>query len=194
MAANGDFAPTPGRYPLVVGELSIKLETDPFIGSRRLTRFLPSVDYEVGGMINRHRQAGLGVALIGLFDDQAARAEGDRLADRAAVPLTALLQIDGGIGILGQHSLPAEMGLFWPGDIPSVWVGEHEVPLEVELTTPVAYHFNEDHGFDSEIVDFFSRTRPGWRIGSNYYCRIAKEKFRSSSCMARPQARGAGPT
>ncbi len=152
---DGEFAPASGRYRLVVGELVIDTETERFVGSTRLTRFLPAVDYEVEGMINRHRKAGVGVALIGLFDDTAARAADDRLADRAAVPLTALLRVEGGIAGLEKNHLSGRLEMVWPGDVETVHFGANDVPVEVELTTPVAYHFHEAKGFDTEVVDFF---------------------------------------
>ncbi len=151
----GEFMPAPGRDPLVVGELVIDTETERFVGSTRLTRLLPAVDYEIDGMINRHRQAGVGVGLIGLFDDTAERTADDRLADQAAVPLTALLRVDGGLDGLEKKHLSGRLEMIWPGEVQAVRFGANDVPLEVELTTPVAYHFHEARGFDSEVIDFF---------------------------------------
>jgi pimeloyl-ACP methyl ester carboxylesterase len=157
-SSDGEVKLEPGARRLFVGELQIVIGRQDFIGARRLRKLLPAEEFVVRGLANRHRASGLGVPLIGVFgDDDGDRADADRVAERAAIPLTVLLRIDGTMAELATGPVPAQLEVLWPTASPIVEVGPHAVPLETDLSAPLAYHLQESGLFAVELKAFLGR-------------------------------------
>lgn len=148
-----------GTRDLLVGQLDVAFGKQEFAGAQRVVRLLPADDYAVRGVANRHRASGLGAPMIGVFGDEGmTRGRRDRVAKRAALPLTALLRVDGTVEQLSSGTaVPASLELLWPAANPVVGVGAQAVPLETDLTAPLAYHLQEARSgaLMSELRGFF---------------------------------------
>ncbi len=123
---------------LPVGELTIipNLETlnwrlDQF-GS-----FLPADNYEVFGFTVRNRTPGLGLPLIAVINQSLDAPNG------GALPVTALLRINGGLKELGSGKATATLELYSAYDQVEVTVNGRTVPLETDSTAPLAYRLND---------------------------------------------------
>lgn len=97
-------------------------------------------DYEVVGLANQYRGYGLGVALIGTR----ARAEGDRppgdvfFPHQVSFPVTAFFRFEGSLADLTQRRA-GRLELYNPLRVQTVGVRHWRIPLETDLTTPLAY-------------------------------------------------------
>jgi pimeloyl-ACP methyl ester carboxylesterase len=93
-------------------------------------------DYEVVGLANLYRDYGLGVPLIGSL---AADANTDHgyYASQLRFPITAMIRFDGGLADLDRADA-ARLELYNPRTIQAARLGGHAVPLEADLTTPIA--------------------------------------------------------
>jgi pimeloyl-ACP methyl ester carboxylesterase len=113
-------------------------------------------DYQVVGLANQHRTYGLGVPLIatrapGPDKEDAARAFYPQEASFAA---TAFFRFEGTIADLGtQHC--GQLELYNPLTIQAVEAAGQTVPLESDLTTPLAYFLARSNLSDfNDIVGF----------------------------------------
>jgi pimeloyl-ACP methyl ester carboxylesterase len=68
-----------------------------------------------------------------------------------------LLRIDGTMTDLGLGPVPAQLEVLWPTASPVVDVGPHAVPLETDLSAPLAYHLQESGLFAVELKAFLGR-------------------------------------
>jgi len=165
-SSTGEVKLEPGPRELLVGELQVVIGRQDFVGAQRLMKLLPAEEFVVKGLANRHRASGLGVSLIGVFGDgDGDRASADRVAARAAIPLTVLLRIDGTMADLGSGPVPAQLEVLWPAASPTVEVGEQVVPLETDLSAPLAYHLQESGLFAVELKAFLGRTGDDFEPG-----------------------------
>jgi pimeloyl-ACP methyl ester carboxylesterase len=123
---------------LPVGELTIipNLETlnwklDQF------RSFLPADDYEVFGFTVRNRTPGLGLPLIAVINQSLDAPNG------GALPVTALLKMNGGLKELGSGKATATLELYSAYDQVEVTISGRTVPLESDSTAPLAYRLND---------------------------------------------------
>jgi pimeloyl-ACP methyl ester carboxylesterase len=126
-------------------------------------------DFRVDGLTNEYRGYGLGVPLIGTLVGSekgvgslstarnTARADAGRLPTPffypkdVSFPVTALFRFDGNLSDLhSQHS--GRLELYNPLDVQAVDIGRQVVPLQTDLTTPLAYFLSRTdlNGLDLE--------------------------------------------
>jgi pimeloyl-ACP methyl ester carboxylesterase len=108
--------------------------------SEEFGKLLVCSDYAVVGLANQHRSYGLGVPLIatrafGTNKEVAARTFYPHEACFAA---TAFLRFEGSLADLCSHRC-GRLELYNPLTIQSVEAAKQSVPLETDLTTPLAY-------------------------------------------------------
>ncbi len=119
-------------------------------------KLLVCSDYSVVGLANQHRNYGLGVPLIatraqGLDREDAAQSFYPREASFAA---TAFFRFEGTLADLGTQRC-GRMELYNPLTIQAIEVANRTVPLETDLTTPLAYFLDKSNLNDvTEIVGF----------------------------------------
>jgi pimeloyl-ACP methyl ester carboxylesterase len=117
---------------------------------------LVASDYQVVGVSNQHRTYGLGVPLIATRastedKDDDARAFYPRQASFAA---TAFFRFEGSLADLGTRRC-GRVELYNPLTIQAVEAAGQIVPLETDLTTPLAYFLaNSNLGEITDIVGF----------------------------------------
>ncbi|MFO0846183.1 MAG: hypothetical protein U0797_28035 [Gemmataceae bacterium] len=96
-------------------------------------------DYQVTGLANHHRTYGLGVPLIGCRDGNAPRPSHAYYPLLVSFPVTAFLRFEGSLADLHERRA-GRLELLNPLTVRTVRVAGREVPLESDLSTPLAYY------------------------------------------------------
>jgi pimeloyl-ACP methyl ester carboxylesterase len=114
-------------------------------------------DYEVVGLANLYRDYGLGVPLIGSV---APEADVDQryYSPRVRFPITALIRFEGGLADLDRPNA-ARLDLYNPRTIQAARFGRHSVPLESDLTTPLAKFLDQYPAETIAFTGFFRADR-----------------------------------
>jgi pimeloyl-ACP methyl ester carboxylesterase len=129
-----------GQRKLPVGGLVIALKQTQFPWKLEdFEEFLPSYKYAVRGITVRNRTRGMGLPLIGLKKQAQ-----DGLSAYQPIPVTAFLDIQGGLAELTDGSAAASLKLYSAYDDAEVFVDNRVVPLETDTTTPTAYHLEHE--------------------------------------------------
>lgn len=124
-----------GPHKLPVGGIVIALQLAQFPWKLDdFEKFLPSYKYAVRGITVRNRTRGMGLPLIGL-QKQAQ----DGLSAHQTIPVTAFLNIQGGLAELTAGTAAASLELYSAYEDAEVFVNNRVVPLETDTTTPTAY-------------------------------------------------------
>jgi pimeloyl-ACP methyl ester carboxylesterase len=154
-----DMASVPHGLP--VGSIDITLDRSHFPWREELfPRFLPVDDFDVFGLSLRYRRAGLGVPLIGAAPEKGASTASADPADkflgkRTCVPATAFLRFEGGIAAI-ERGISAKLELYSGYDVQETKVGGSPVPLESDLSTPLAYALGKNTAlWDFSLTGFF---------------------------------------
>jgi pimeloyl-ACP methyl ester carboxylesterase len=98
-----------------------------------------SADYSVEGLPNQHRTYGLGVPLIGSRVSGAPRPSQAHYPDGVSFPVTAFFRFQGSLAELGEQRA-GRLELYNPLAYQAIEVKGRKVPLETDLTTPLAYY------------------------------------------------------
>jgi pimeloyl-ACP methyl ester carboxylesterase len=100
-------------------------------------------DFKVKELTNHYRNYGLGVPMIAVYRSQGGNSNADRFYPPGmSFPVTAFLRV---VGSTVDHENPSQvrhqcvLELHDPTVISEVMVGSETVPLETDLTTPLAY-------------------------------------------------------
>lgn len=124
-------------------EFHVSLDT---VGRWKDTKFQDfkfTSDYEVEGLKNQHRQYGLGVPLIAECKDQPPEAPGsDYFPPNLTFALTAFLQVeqDPTIDPKTKKSIHyCKILLYDPLEEPEIAINGQTIPLEADISTPLAY-------------------------------------------------------
>ena len=124
-----------GVRRLPVGRLTIVLEKTNFPWKlEEFETFEPADRYVVRGVSVRNRTRGIGLPLIGMK-----KPSKDSPFGSQAVPITAFLRIRGSIADLSAGTAVASLEFHSSYDDSAVMVNNRPVPLETDVTTPIAY-------------------------------------------------------
>ena len=97
-------------------------------------------DYNLKGLLNHHRQSGLGVPLIAIRRSGVHRPEMEQYyAKGFSFPVTAFLRLEPQKTADGKTRLSATVELYDPLEIQQVRVADRMVPIESDISTPLAY-------------------------------------------------------
>lgn len=113
-------------------------------------------DYDAVGLANQHRQYGLGVPLIGtrVAAQQAARHA--FYPDAVSFPVSAFFRFEGGLADLHRRRAGV-LELYNPLRQATIEVAGRKVPLESDLSTPLAYFLAHT---DLQSADFLGFLKP----------------------------------
>lgn len=121
-------------------------------------------DYDVEGLRNRYRTFGLGVPLIAIRKNGSAAPDVERYYARGlSFPVTAFLrlqprELDQTTGAPSDaRPMKAELELYDPLELTDVQVAGRTVPLESDLSTPLAFFLNDPN---IQKLDTFGLLRP----------------------------------
>jgi pimeloyl-ACP methyl ester carboxylesterase len=120
-------------------------------------RFLPADAFSIRGLRERVRTSGLGVPLIAVRN---AAAEDDPLRKhmppRLMLPATVVLRPEGGIAALHAGALTGALELHFTTDVQETEIAGHRVPLEADLTAPLAYSLQDSPIWSFSLLGFLS--------------------------------------
>jgi pimeloyl-ACP methyl ester carboxylesterase len=123
-------------------------------------------DYEVVGLANLYRDYGLGVPLIGSLAPDAGINNG-YYATKLRFPVTALIRFEGGLADLDQPNA-ARLELYNPRTIQAAQFGRHAVPLEADLTTPLAKFLDQYPAETLALTGFFRADKVRGQAGVKF--------------------------
>jgi pimeloyl-ACP methyl ester carboxylesterase len=112
-----------------------------------------SSDYEVVGLPNHYHDYGLGVPLIATLSKNAA-AQNGYYARELGFPVTAFLRFEGSLNDIERPGA-ARLELYNPKTIEAASLGGKTVPLEADLTTPLAHSLNGRKVDEIGLLGFF---------------------------------------
>lgn len=160
LAESGDeVVLEPGVRTLPFGELSLTMETAQLLWSGyRFSKLVPVGLFEIRGLRNRYRQAGVGAALAAELEPAesgpAAEAARKRLPPRTKVPVTAFVRFKRPLHGILEGKLEAEIEVYPVDRATTVKVGGREVPLELDPTAALAFWLEGAPVWDLEIAGF----------------------------------------
>lgn len=142
-----------GERKLPVGSIYISLDTSEFPWKlEEFEKFLPADQYAVRGVSVRNRTSGVGLPLI------AVRKNVDKQVGGLPEAVTAILRIQGGVAALSAGKARAVLELYSTLDTSTVNMNDGiAIPLESDLTTPLAYALEGSELFDFGLMSFLGR-------------------------------------
>jgi pimeloyl-ACP methyl ester carboxylesterase len=139
---------------LPFGSISIAIDTSQFPWElEAFEKFLPADQYLVRGVSVRNRVAGVGLPLIAVRGNA-----GERVSGGQAAAVTALLKVQGGLADFNAGTALATLELYSTQDTRNIKTKDgFEIPLESDLTTPMAYMLEGSELFDLGLMSFLGR-------------------------------------
>ncbi|MBL8797464.1 MAG: alpha/beta fold hydrolase, partial [Planctomycetia bacterium] len=125
-------------------------------GPEEFGPLLLASDYDAVGLANRHGQYGLGVPLIGTRAAAANAARDGFFPNAVSFPVSAFFRFEGGLAELHRRRAGA-LELYNPLQTAAIQVAGRRVPLESDLSTPLAYFLANT---DLQRADFLGFLRP----------------------------------
>ena len=123
---------------LTGGSLSLEIKTDTLSWDYdKFEGFFPSESYELRGFTVRNRTAGLGMPLFGILRESTESPNG------GALPITGLLRLPGSFSAYLHGDSRAVLELYSVLDTEEIELNDRMVPLETDITTPLAYRLND---------------------------------------------------
>jgi pimeloyl-ACP methyl ester carboxylesterase len=142
-----------GLRPLALGALSVRLDLREFPWPLdQFVEFLPADLYRVRGLSVRNRSSGLGAPLIAVEQSRKG------MPFHRRVPATAFLRVEGRVQDLGRAPVRATLELYSGFDRKVLDVAGCPVPLQTDLTAPVAHALNQNVIWKLGSSQFFSST------------------------------------
>jgi len=152
------ITPKSGTLELPMGQMKVEVSRPGFPwGKEQFAWFLPADAFEVHGLSVRTRDPGLGVPLIAIqTPPKDGKQRSGYLPPHIKIPATAFVRIKGGVCEMGSENLSASLELYSPFDVAEIQVGNRKVPLETDLTAPLAYSLEDSVLWKFEIGGFLS--------------------------------------
>lgn len=150
-----------GAHALPVGRLDVVFDPKELVWTAgyQLDDLVPLAEYEVRGLSNRYRTAGLGAPLAGsLAPVPGAKPSpgAELLPPRLRVPVTAFLRIENARRHLRDGALRGDLELYALDEDSALELDGKRVPLERETTAPLAYMLEGAPIWDFEFAGFRS--------------------------------------
>jgi hypothetical protein len=151
------FEMEPGPRPLPVGSVVVRVTRPGFPWSaQEIDEFVPADNLSIVGFSSRRRDAGIGVPLIAVGERASmAEARAAHLPPHLNLAATAFLRVEGGLADLARGA-PAALELYSAFDVPTVDVGGAAVPLESDLTAPLARQLERSKVWNFEVGSFLA--------------------------------------
>lgn len=150
---------------LPFGELQLTSVPEMFLwGGYRFTRFISTAEYEVRGLRNRYRQAGVGAPLLAELTPVATGPQGDlarkRIPSRAKVPVTAVVRIPSPLDGIASGRLAGTIEVYPADASRTVDIGGVPVPLELDPTVALGYMLEGAPVWNTELSGFLRGGNP----------------------------------
>jgi pimeloyl-ACP methyl ester carboxylesterase len=150
---------------LPFGELELRTAQETFLwGGYRFSRFISTAEYEVRGLRNRYRQAGVGAPLLAEVTPVATGPEGEldrkRIPPRAKVPVTAAVRIPSPLDGIATGRLRGTIEIY-PADAGrTIDINGVALPLELDPSAALAYMLEGAPIWDTELTGFLRADNP----------------------------------
>ena len=148
---NGVVRLQDGRRRLPVGEIELKLNLTNFPARLEdFEQFLLADQFRVRGLSVRNREPGVGAPLLAVrrFDPE--------LGVRRCVPATVFLRLPASLAEVNAGTGSGSLELYSAFGDPKVTIGNTQVPLEIDLTTHMAYVLNQSFVWDLGMMQFLA--------------------------------------
>lgn len=158
---DGELRLAAGEMTLPWGRLLVELDEGELEwAGYSLASFMPAADFAVRGLRNRYRWPGIGAPLVaGLGEADKSRTErvvpgGDRIVVAMKVPVTVFLRIPEARRQILEADVHGSLEIFSLEDGSTVEVDGHQVPLELETSSSLAYTLDRSPLWDFELMGF----------------------------------------
>lgn len=111
-------------------------------------------DFRIRGLVNHHRQFGLGVPLICTRRSDAGSPSASFYPQPLTFPVTAFFRYPGSIRDLSRQSV-GQLELYNPLAVSEVLIAGWAIPLETDLTTPLAFQLAQSRLDSISYLGFF---------------------------------------
>ncbi len=144
---------------LPFGAIELQVEASAFIwGGFHMKRFIPVGEFDIRGLRNRYRQAGIGAPLAAeiepLESDGAGEISQKRIALRTKVPVTAFVRVEAPRKAIVEGKVRGRLELYAADQDTALKIAGNDVPLELEPTAALAYQLEGAPIWDFEIAGF----------------------------------------
>lgn len=147
---NSVVRPAGGSRPLPPGAVEVRLAESATQALVGVDKLLAADEFRVRGLSVRNRQSGVGAPLIAVIG-----ADANPIA-RQRLPMTLLLRVPGDVQAWSRGGLTVSLELYSAFQTNQVQVGTQTVPLESDLTAPLADRLNNSHLWKLGRRQFFS--------------------------------------
>jgi hypothetical protein len=144
------------RFHLGTLELTMNPEQLHF-ADRRLGEFVPAAQFDVRGLRNRYRQAGIGAPFVArLIDEEGVTLPltSARIPKNLRIPTTIFVRYQDLEHGLRTGALRGRVEIYNELTARSVEIGDRRVPLEYETTSALAYSLQHSKLWDFELAGF----------------------------------------
>ena len=156
---DGDFAFRAGELELPVGSILVETDRSDFPWNpESFPRFVSAHRYRLRGLDVRVREEGLGLPLVAVPPEPGS-GDTPRYVPVTAVPAAAFLRVTGGVEAT-RTGLRGRLELHSGYSDPHVEVGGRSVPLQVDLSTPLALSADAPGPWIQAFTDFVGWTEP----------------------------------
>jgi len=150
---------------LPFGELELRTAPETFLwGGYRFSRFIATAEYEIRGLRNRYRQAGVGAPLLAEVTPVATGPEGElarkRIPPRAKVPITAAVRIPSPLDGIAIGRLRGTIEIYPADASRTIDINGVAVPLELDPSAALAYMLEGAPIWDTELSGFLRASNP----------------------------------
>ena len=140
---------------LPFGSLDLGVNPEGFsYGGNHLTKFVSIADFEVRGLRNTYREAGIGAALAARVEPSPGVPASRWIPPNAKVPITAFVRFDDPRLAMSDGRLHGTVELYDYVRRTAVQVGTYSVPLESDPSTALAYRLEGAPIWDFELAGF----------------------------------------
>lgn len=149
---------TSRELQLPMGQISVAATRPGFRWSEaQFHEFVAADEYQVRGLEPRERVSGLGVPLIAIPDRAAFGTNWpDYYSTGIKAPASAFLRLDGTVCDMTSTRLHATLELYSSYDVREIKIGQQTVPLETDLTAPIAYALQSSVQWKARMTQFFT--------------------------------------
>jgi pimeloyl-ACP methyl ester carboxylesterase len=143
------------QLSLPFGSLDLAINPEGFTwGGYRLTKFVSLTDFEVRGLRNTYRTAGIGAALSAGVDASPGNDANRWIPPTAKVPVTAFVRFVNPRLAMSDGRLHGTVELYDVDETAAVQIGSQNVPLEADPSAALAYRLEGSPVWDFEIAGF----------------------------------------
>ena len=148
-----------GVYPLPFGQIELAFDPDSLrFGEGHFKNLLRVADFEVKGLINRYRKAGIGTPLAPRFEAPKDGPLSRYVSPDLRVPSTAVLRYAHPRTQIQTDSIRGQLDFYSFSSDAAVDIDGRAVPLESEPSAAFAAFIADSKFWDGELANFLGRT------------------------------------